>query len=483
MDRRQNQTESAAENTYLGEAKISRLLVKFSVPCILSLVISALYNIVDQIFVGNSELGYLGNAATGIVFPITIIALAFAWCFGDGSAAYLSICQGQKNNESAHKCVGTGIVVTFAVSILLIVVCGFCKRPVLRLFGASDNTLGMAEEYFTIILAFLPVYMVSNMMNAVIRADGSPVFSMASMAGGALVNIVLDPVFIFGCKWGIAGAAWATVIGQSVSFVVCVFYFFRTKTFRLCRRSFAPDFKVFKNAVKLGVSTFITQMSIVVISLVCNIMLSKFGARSEYGEDIPIAVISIETKVFTIVINVVVGIVLGGQPIFGYNYGAKNYKRVWETYRAVLIATLAVGIVSTLIFELCPQVVIGIFGGTEDALYSEFAKLTFRIFLSLVTLTCFIKMTSIFFQAVGQPVKATISSLVRDIVCFVPLVVLLPNLLGDIKGILYAAPAADLIAGCVALALTAVCFKGLKKKFLPQSAPDIEPRRPQEKAD
>lgn len=453
------------ENVYLGQERIGKLLLKFSVPCILSLVISALYNIVDQIFVGNSELGYLGNAATGIVFPVTIVALAFAWCFGDGTAAYLSICQGSKNNENAHKCVGTGILVTFVVSILLVVLFGILNEPVLRLFGASDNTIGMAKEYFTIILGFLPVYMVSNMMNAVIRADGSPVFSMISMAGGALVNIVLDPVFIFACKWGIAGAAWATVIGQTVSFIVCVVYFFRTKTFRLCLKSFIPDFRVFSNAVKLGVSTFITQMSIVIISLVCNIMLSKFGAMSEYGADIPIAVISIETKVFTIVINIVVGIVLGGQPIFGYNYGAKDYKRVKETYRAVLIATLAVGLFSTLIFEVCPQVVIGIFGGTEDALYNEFAKMTFRIFLSLVTLTCFIKMTSIFFQAVGQPVKAAIASLVRDIVCFVPLVVLLPNLSGDIRGILYAAPAADLIAGVVSLCLTIACFSSMKKRF------------------
>lgn len=449
------------ENHFLGEEKVSKLLLKFSIPCVLSLLISALYNIVDQIFIGNSDLGYLGNAATGIVFPILIIAQAFAWCFGDGAAAYLSICQGRKDTQNAHKCIGSGITVTFIISIILLVICSVVKEEVLRLFGASDQTIGLSMDYFTIVLVFLPVFMLMNMMNAIIRADGSPAFSMLSMASGAVINIILDPVFIFGMNFGIKGAAWATVIGQVVSFIICVAYFFRSKTFRLTPKSFIPNFKIFSNAVKLGISTFITQMSIVIISLVCNIMLYKYGELSIYGPDIPISVISIETKVFTIIINIVVGIVLGSQPILGYNFGAKKYHRVKETYRDVLLATLAVGIVSTLIIELAPNLVIGIFG-TGDELYFEFAKMTFRIFLSLVVLTCTIKMTSIFFQAVGQPVKAAICSLIRDIVLFVPLVIILPMFFG-IKGILFAAPIADLIAMIVAVSLTISFFHKLGK--------------------
>lgn len=306
-------------------------------------------------------------------------------------------------------------------------------------------------------------------MNAVIRADGSPAFSMASMAVGAVINIILDPVFIFGLKWGIAGAAWATVIGQMASFIISFTYFFRTKTFRLEKRSFIPDFKVFRNAIGLGASSFITQMSIVVISLVCNIMLFKYGEMSVYGSDIPISVISIETKVFTIVINLVVGLILGAQPILGYNYGAKKYDRVKQTYKTVLTVRLIIGIVSTLIFELCLQVIIRIFG-TGDALYQEFAERTFRVFLSLVTCTCIIKMTSIFFQAVGKPVKAVVASLTRDIICFVPLVILLPYLFEakkpqtGVNGILFAAPAADFIAIIVVIALTVSYFKSLDKK-------------------
>ncbi len=459
-----NQSETSQ---FLGTEKISKLMLKFSVPCVLSLLVSALYNIVDQIFIGNSELSALGNAATGVVFPIFIIAQAFAWCFGDGCAAYLNICQGKKDTKSAHRAIGTGILVTLFTSLVLIAVFFPLKTQLLTLFGASDNTIGMAVEYFNIILAFFPLYMLSNMMNAVIRADGSPAWSMASMLLGAVINIILDPVFIFGLRWGMTGAAIATITGQCVSFIISLVYFFRTKTFKLGRESFIPDFKAFSGALKLGMSSFVTQMTIVIISLICNIMLAKYGALSQYGVDIPIAIIGIESKVFTVVINIVVGIVLGCQPIIGYNIGAKNHDRVKELYRSVLWCTIIIGAVSTVLFEAAPRSVVGIFGtptnipNPED--YWIFAEKTFRIFLSLVTFTCIIKMTSIFFQAVGKPVQAVISSMIRDIICFIPLILILPRFFG-IEGILFAAPIADFIAMLVAASLTVVFLKSLKEK-------------------
>lgn len=422
--------ENEQSQDFLGTEKISKLMLKFCIPCILSLLISALYNIVDQIFVGNSELSTLGNAATGVVFPIFIIAQGFAWYFGDGCAAYLNICQGKGETEKIHKCVGTGMVFTLLVSAVLLAVFYPLKYQMLTLFGASENSIGYAVEYFNIILGFFPVYMLSNMINAVVRADGSPSWSMFSMLAGAIVNIILDPVFIFACRWGMAGAAWATVIGQVVSFAISIVYLFRTKTFRLTLKSFIPDLKGFKDVFKLGLSSLITQMTIVVISLVCNIMLAKYGAETKYGVDIPIAVIGIESKVFTVVVNIVVGIVLGSQPIIGYNMGAKKYGRVRELYRAILLCTLGVGIVATLLFELAPDAVAGLFGkptnipNPDD--YWEFSRKTFRIFLSLVTFTCTVKMSSIFFQAVGKSVFAVLASLVRDIVCFVPLICVLP---------------------------------------------------------
>lgn len=459
-----NQTETSR---YLGTERIPKLMLKFSVPCVLSLLVSALYNIVDQIFIGNSELSTLGNAATGVVFPIFIIAQAFAWCCGDGCAAYLNLCQGRKDMHSAPRAVGTSLLVTLFSSLVLIAVFFPLKTELLTLFGASENSIGMATEYFNIILAFFPAYMLSNMMNAVIRADGSPAWSMASMLAGAVINIILDPVFIFVLHWGMTGAALATVIGQCASFTVSLIYFFGTKTFRLTGESFIPDFRTFSSVLNLGASSFITQMTIVIISLVCNIMLAKYGAMSQFGVDIPIAVIGIESKVFTVVVNLVVGIVLGCQPIIGYNIGAGNNRRVRQLFTSILACTLIIGIASTLLFELAPRAVAGIFGtptnipNPDD--YWIFAERTFRIFLSLVTFTCVIKMTSIFFQAGGKPVQAVISSLIRDIICFLPLILILPRFFG-IEGILYAAPVSDFISMLVAVPLTVMFLKSLEKE-------------------
>ncbi len=449
-------------NKFLGEEKISKLLFKFSIPCILSLLISSLYNIVDQIFIGNSSLGYLGNAATGVVYPITIIAVAFAWCFGDGASAYLSLCLGRKDTKNASKSIGNTISFTFIISIIFLILGFIFKDQLLYLFGASNKSIDLARYYYEIILLFIPVYMIANSMNSVIRADGSPGFSMATTSVGAIINIILDPVFIFGFKWGIKGAAIATVIGQVATLVLSIFYYTRTKTFKLHIDSFKIDLKVFKNVIKLGISTFITQMSIVIISLVCNIMLVKYGALSKYGTDIPIAVIGITMKVFSIVINIIVGVILGAQPILGYNYGAKNIKRVKETFKKVLIISIIVGIISTILFELCPSLIISIFGSNEE-LYMEFATLTFRIFLILVTFTCLIKFSSIFFQAVGEPLKATIVSLTRDIILFVPLVIILPKYFG-IKGVLIAAPISDFLGIIVTIILIIKFFKHIDNK-------------------
>lgn len=448
-----------SNNKYLGKEKVSKLLLKFSIPCILSLLISSLYNIVDQIFIGNSDLGYLGNAATSIVFPITIISVAFAWAIGDGSAAFLSLCHGRGDTKNVHIAIGNGILINFIISILFVLLGFLFMDNLLFLFGASKVTLPIAQDYFRIILIFIPVYMLANGMNAIIRADGSPGFSMASTLIGAITNIILDPIFIFLFKWGIEGAAWATVIGECLSLIVSIIYFTKTKTFKLSKNSFKINFGIFGNVIKLGISTFITQMSIGIISLVCNIMLAKYGAMSKYGADIPIAVIGICMKVFTIVINIAIGIILGAQPILGYNYGAKQYDRVRKVFKLVLISTIVVGLLSMILFELCPNLIIKMFG-TESDLYMEFAIKTFRIFLFFIVFTCIIKISSIFFQAVGNPIKASIISLARDILIFVPLVIILPRFFG-IEGILYAAPVADFVSIIITIILLILFFKKL----------------------
>ena len=461
--------ELVNENKILEEEKISKLLLKFSVPCVMGLLISAFYNIVDQIFIGNSTLGYLGNAATGVSFPVICIANAFAWCVGDGAASYLSICAGRKDTDSAHKSVGTGITVTLLISIVLMLICEIAAVPLMSLFGASNQTLDLAVTYFRIIAAFFPFYLLLNVMNSMIRADGSPGFAMKAMVMGAIINIILDPIFIFLLKWGIAGAAWATAIGQVVSFAICAIYFFKPKSFRLKKSSFVPNLPILSKMINLGAATFITQISIVAVTLVCNMTLARYGALSKYGPDIPISVFSIQTKVYTIVLNIVTGIVLGGQPIFGYNYGAKRMDRVREAYKIVFRATLITGITATIIFQLWPKEVVGIFGSGNE-LYQEFAVKTFRIYLSLVTVTCLVKMTAVFFQSIGKSKYAVMASVIRDIVCFTPLAIILPSVLEGaevgtgINGILYAAPISDLVAIVVILILTISFFRKLNKE-------------------
>jgi Na+-driven multidrug efflux pump len=306
-------------------------------------------------------------------------------------------------------------------------------------------------------------------MNSMIRADGSPTYAMIAMLTGAITNIALDPIFIFLLKWGIAGAAWATVIGQTASFLVCLAYFRKPKTFRLTKGSFLPSREVLGSIISLGGATFIAQLSIVVMSLVCNITLAHYGAISKYGSDIPISVFSIQTKVYTVVCNIVTGIVLGGQPIFGYNYGAGNMTRVRQTYNLVLRSSLIIGFSAVALFELWPQGVIAIFGSGDD-LYQEFAVKTFRIYLSLTVGTCLVKMTAIFFQSIGKSVSAVVASLVRDILCFTPLALFLPAMLekeeagSGINGILYAAPISDLVAVIVILVLTTSFFRQIKKQ-------------------
>ena len=451
----------------LGKDKLSKLLLKFAIPCVMGLLISALYNIVDQIFIGNSELGYIGNAATGVPFPIICIANAFAWCIGDGAASYLSICAGRKDTESSHKCVGSGITVTLIISIILAVICIIFCRPLMYLFGASELSIDLAVNYFNIIASFFPFYLLLNVMNSMIRADGSPAYAMIAMLTGAIINIILDPIFIFACKWGIQGAAWATAIGQVASCGLCIAYFLKPKNFKLSLQSFIPDTRILKHIVILGGATFITQISIVIVSLVCNINLAKYGELSIYGKDIPISVFSIQTKVYTIVCNIVTGIVLGAQPLFGYNYGAKKLDRVKKLYGMVLSSTLVVGFIATLIFQICPQIVINLFG-TGDALYMEFAKKTFRIYLMLMAFTCLVKMTAVFFQSIGKSIRAILASIIRDVICFASLAIILPIILeknevgSGINGILYAAPIADGVALIVILTLTIPFFKNIK---------------------
>lgn len=446
------------KKNYLAEESVGKLMMKFSVPCIMSLLVSALYNIVDQIFIGRG-VGYLGNGATNVVFPITVISLAAALLIGDGCAAYLSLCHGKKDVEGAHKSAGNAITIIVACALLMTLLFALLKEQILWGFGATENNIGYAEEYFQYILIGLPFFMFGNALNSLIRADGSPQFAMLSTLVGCVINIILDPIAIFVLHWGMRGAALATVAGQMVTAALGFYYLYHTKTFCLRRESFRLSGRILKAVLPLGISSFLTQISIVVIMGVMNNTLVHYGALSKYGADIPLTVVGIVMKVFQIVISIVVGIAAGCQPIVGYNYGAGNYDRVRKIFGTMLAAEFIVGAVAMLLFECFPLQIISIFG-SEEGLYNEFAVLSFRIYLSTIVFCCLQKATSIFLQSLGKSLLSTGLSLLRDFVLSVPLVLLLPLKFG-IYGPLYSAPVADIVSFIVVIAISIYLYRVL----------------------
>lgn len=430
------------ESNYLGTEKVGSLLRKFAVPCIFSLIISCLYNIVDQIFVGNG-IGYLGNAATGVIFPITVVGWGLSLFFGDGAAAVLSVSLGRKETQKIHKSVGNSILCSFLAG-LVITVAGYLGGDhLLRLIGATDANLTLARDYGFIIYAMIPFALVQNTLASIIRADGSPRYAMGAMLAGAAINIIGDPLAIFVLDLGIKGAAWATILGQFVSFLICAAYLAKSKTFRLSLDSFHLDFIELKHVMALGTSSLLTQWSIVVITVINNILLVRYGSVSVFGPDIPLAAFVVIMKLFQIVLNIGIGIAAGAQPIVGYNYGAGQYDRVRELLKLMLKWTAIICLICTVLFEAVPQIFIRLFG-SDGELYTQFATQCLRIYLSLILFTCVQKVCAIFLQSIGHARAAVPLSVLRDALLIV-FSLILPLRLG-VTGIFWAAPAADTIA-------------------------------------
>ncbi len=453
-------------NNYLINEKPIKLLLKFAIPCILSLLISALYNVVDQLFIGNSSIGAIGNTATTIVFPLTCIALAFALMLGDGCAAFMSLKSGNGENDKLPKAVGNTLLVGVIISILFLVICFPLLPQILDFFGAkTEESLKYSLEYGYIILIGIPFYILSTALNSIIRADGSPKTAMFSMVLGALINVILDATFIFGCNMGLFGAALATIIGQIASFIVSFIYLFKTKTFKLNLSSFKIEIKDFLHVLKLGLSSFLTQISIVIISIVSMNLLAKYGMNSIYGANDPQAIFGIVMKIFSIAVNIAVGIAAGAQPIIGYNYGAKRYDRVKKFLSLILISNLILGIICTLLFELIPGEIISLFGSNSQSpkLYLEFGIKTVRIYLAFITFTLIQKVVAIYLQATDSPIKATILSLLRDVIVLVPSMIILPIFMG-IDGILYSSWITDIVAIIISIIFIILEYKKLDKE-------------------
>lgn len=428
---------------YLAEEKISKLMLKFSVPCIMSLLVSSLYNIVDQIFIGRG-VGYLGNGATNVVFPITAIALALALMIGDGCAAHLSLCLGRGKTEEAEKSAGTAITISVLAGVVMMVLFLAGTEKIISLFGATENNIEYAREYFHVIAIGIPFYAVTNAMNSIIRADGSPKFAMFSTLVGCIINCILDPIAIFVLHWGMFGAALATIIGQIVTALLAAWYMMHCKSFHLHIGNLFSGFSVVLKYLPLGVSSFLTQVSIVITMGVMNNALVRYGSASEYGADIPLTVFGIVMKVFQIAISFAIGIAAGSQPIVGFNYGAKHLDRVKNIYKTMITAELVIGVIAMLAFELFPMPIISIFGSESD-LYNRFAVFTFRVYLSTIILCCIQKATSVFLQSLGKTATSFTLSLTRDIVINIGIVLILPHYIGLI-GTLLSAPIADIVS-------------------------------------
>ena len=439
----QSNAPQANANAFLAQAPISKLLLRFSVPCVLSLLVSALYNIVDQIFIGQG-VGYLGNAATTVVYPFTVIALAVALLVGDGCAALLSLSLGRGDGETARGSIGNGIVLTAIAAVVLTAVGFLFEDQILTLFGVTEACYAYARDYMTVILMGIPFYMFTSALNGAIRADGDPKYAMVSTVLGAVINLILDPVAIFLLDMGVTGAAVATILGQIASCVLSVLYFRRPRSFQLTRECFRLKGSTSRTICALGVSSLIIQMAIVIVIAVANNMIVLYGPASEYGADIPLSAIGIVMKVFAIVIAFAVGIAVGGQPIVGYNYGAGRYDRVLETLKGILLANVVVGLIAAALFELCPMAIISLFGNESD-LYNQYAVLCFRVYLASILLCCIQKASSIFLQSMGKPLQSTLLSLARYVIFFVPGLVLLAPRYG-VVGMLWAAPIADVLA-------------------------------------
>lgn len=457
---------------FLGTEPVGRLMRRYAVPCSISLLVGALYNIVDQIFIANaSYLGSYGNAANTVVFPLTVVALAIAVMIGDGCCAFVSISLGQGDQAAAKRSVGNAVVMSVAGSLVLTAVYLLLQNQIIALFGGTVNeeTFQYSQEYFFYISLGIPFYMFGQAMNPVIRADGNPRFAMAATLAGAAANIVLDPIFIFGCRWGMMGAAVATVIGQVITAALSVWYLLHMRQIQPSRRDFRLSRAVCGCTLLLGITSFLSQISLVAAMAAINNMIRQYGAADPiFGQvqyaQIPMAVVGIVMKFFQIIISVVVGMAAGCIPVVGFNIGAQKNDRVRSLFTKLLAGEAMVGAVGFVLAEFFPRPLICIFGAAnESAYYTDFALKAFRVYLCLIVLACINKACFIFLQAMGKAMASTVLSMIREVVFGVGFALLLPVFFG-LDGVLLSMPVSDLLTFLVALVLIRRTYRELNEK-------------------
>ena len=459
-------------NQFLGTEHIDRLMRQYAIPCIISLLVGALYNIVDQLFIANaSYLGSYGNAANTVVFPLTVVALAIAVMIGDGCCAFVSMALGRNETAKAKRSVGNAVVLILVSSLVLTTIYLIFSDSIIAMFGGTVNkeTFHHSQEYFFYISLGVPFYMFGQAMNPIIRADGSPKFAMVSTLAGAVINIILDPIFIFVCKWGMMGAAVATVIGQVATAVLAVWYLLHMKIIRPASGDYSLQGNICKRMLTLGITSFLSQISLVAAMAAINNMLRKYGSldavfgQEQYAQ-IPMAVVGIVMKFFQIVISIVVGMAAGCIPIVGYNMGAGKKLRVRELFIRLLIAEALVGAVALVLAEGFPRQLIDIFGAAnESSYYTDFAIKAFRTYLCMMILACINKACFIFLQATGKALASTLLSMFREVVFGVGFALLLPVFFG-LDGVLYSMPVSDILTFLISAVIIVKTYQELKQE-------------------
>lgn len=460
----------------LGKENINKLLISFAIPCVISMLINSVYNIVDQIFIGKG-VGTLGNAATNVIFPLVIIFNAVAGLIGNGAAANLSLKLGEGKKEEGGKIVGSAVTVSIIFSIILSVIAYFFLPKLVYMFGCTKNVYQYAVDYGKIIILGAPFMIIYSALSQLIRADGSPKYSMVLLVVGAILNIILDPIFIFAFNMGVKGGAIATVIGQIVSFAMAILYLKKVKSVKLEKESFKVD-KSITRTLGLGLSSFITQSTVLALFVFMNNMMTKYGALTKYGADIPLSVYGVISKINSLYISTILGISIGAQPIIGFNYGAGNYERVKETLRKVLTINLVVGLIFNIIFYLFPKEIVSIFITNSDPnykLFLEFAVVICHSFLLVMGLNFLEMTTSITVQSLGNVKKATMVSFIRQIILFIPIACFMAIYLHKgIYGVLNAGPIADAITFFIALVIFYSEYRKLSIKEKPTNLEDIK---------
>lgn len=430
----------------LGTKPVGTLLQKYAIPSIVAMLVSALYNIVDQFFIGQ-KIGELGNAATNVAFPLTTSCVAIALLLGMGGAAAFNLSMGEGNKEKAVYYVGNAVAMLFLMGTALGVLTQVFLTPLLKFFGSPDNVLIYAGTYTRITSIGFPFIILSSGCGHLIRADGSPKYAMICNLSGAIINAILDPIFIFGLNMDMAGAALATVIGQVFAFLMAVRYLRRYKTVKILRRHLVPQREYTGRIFKLGTAPAFNQIAMMAVQIVMNKSLTYYGANSVYGESIPLACAGIVSKVNMVFFSVIIGISHGMQPIASFNYGAGQFDRVKRVYKAALRAGFAASIAAFLLFQLIPGTIISLFGAGSET-YLAFAVAYFRIYMFFTFTNCVQPISSSFFTAIGKPKKGIFISLTRQIIFLLPLILIFPLFWG-INGIMYAGPAADFLAVAV----------------------------------